>query len=83
VKGAVGVFEDERFGDGTKELLQAIAEADCLSVVGGGDTALSITKYGLGEDNYDHISIAGGAYLNALTGKELVAAQVLIDQADK
>ncbi|MEF8821288.1 MAG: phosphoglycerate kinase [Halovenus sp.] len=83
VKGAVGVFEDDRFGDGTKELLRAIGETDCLSVVGGGDTARSITKYGLDEDDYDHISIAGGAYLNALTGQELVAAQVLIDQADR
>ncbi len=82
VKGAVGVFEDDRFGDGTVELLRAIGETDCLSVVGGGDTARSITKYGLDEDNYDHISIAGGAYLNALTGKELVAAQVLIDTAN-
>mgnify|MGYP000070018456 CR=1 FL=1 len=82
VKGAVGVFEIEQFADGTVELLRAIGETDCLSVVGGGDTAQSITEHGLDEDNYDHISIAGGAYLNALTGQELVAAQVLIDQAD-
>jgi len=81
VKGAVGVFEDERFADGTVELIDAIGRTDCFSVVGGGDTARTLSMYGLSEDNYDHISIAGGAYLNALTGQELEAAEVLIEQA--
>jgi len=39
VKGALGVFEDERFADGTVGVLEAIAETDCFSVVGGGDTS--------------------------------------------
>ncbi|WP_181685475.1 phosphoglycerate kinase [Halorhabdus salina] len=82
VKGAVGVFEDERFSDGTVELIDAIGRTDCFSVVGGGDTARTLSMYGLSEDNYDHISIAGGAYLNALTGQELEAAEVLIEQAN-
>ncbi|QSG05183.1 phosphoglycerate kinase [Halapricum desulfuricans] len=77
VKGAVGVFEDERFADGTVELIEAIGETDCFSVVGGGDTARTLSLYGLDEDNYDHVSIAGGAYLNALTGQELVVVDVL------
>ncbi|QSG07501.1 phosphoglycerate kinase [Halapricum desulfuricans] len=77
VKGAVGVFEDERFADGTVELIEAIGETDCFSVVGGGDTARTLSLYGLDEENYDHVSIAGGAYLNALTGQELVVVDVL------
>ncbi|QSG16258.1 phosphoglycerate kinase [Halapricum desulfuricans] len=77
VKGAVGVFEDERFADGTVELIEAIGETDCFSVVGGGDTARTLSLYGLDEDDYDHVSIAGGAYLNALTGQELVVVDVL------
>ncbi|MCU4718849.1 phosphoglycerate kinase [Halapricum hydrolyticum] len=77
VKGAVGVFEDERFADGTVELIKAIGETDCFSVVGGGDTARTLSLYGLDEDDYDHVSIAGGAYLNALTGQELVVVDVL------
>jgi phosphoglycerate kinase len=77
VKGAVGVFEDERFADGTVELIEAIGETECFSVVGGGDTARTLSLYGLDEDNYDHVSIAGGAYLNALTGQELVVVDVL------
>ncbi|QCC51144.1 phosphoglycerate kinase [Halapricum salinum] len=77
VKGAVGVFEDERFADGTVELISAIAESDCFSVIGGGDTARTLDLYDIDEDEFDHVSIAGGAYLNALTGKELVAVEVL------
>jgi phosphoglycerate kinase len=77
VKGAVGVFEDERFADGTVELISAIAESDCFSVIGGGDTARTLELYDIDEDEFDHVSIAGGAYLNALTGKELVAVEVL------
>jgi len=77
VKGAVGVFEDERFADGTVELIEAIGETDCFSVVGGGDTARTLSLYGLDEEDYDHVSIAGGAYLNALTGQELVVVDVL------
>jgi len=77
VKGAVGVFEEDRFADGTVELLSVIGETDCFSVVGGGDTARALEKGDLDESDYDHVSIAGGAYLNALTGAELVAVDVL------
>jgi len=77
VKGAVGVFEDERFADGTVELIEAIARTDCFSVIGGGDTARALDMYGIDPDSFSHVSIAGGAYLNALTGQELVAVEVL------
>jgi len=77
VKGALGVFEMDQFADGTVELLEAIADTDCFSVVGGGDTARSIAKGDMEESDFDHVSIAGGAYLNALTGAELVAVEVL------
>jgi phosphoglycerate kinase len=81
VKGAVGVFEMDEFADGTVELLEAIAETDCFSVVGGGDTARAIAKGDCEESDFDHVSIAGGAYLNALTGQELVAVEVLKNNA--
>lgn len=81
VKGGLGVFEDERFADGTVSVLQTIAETDCVSVVGGGDTTRTITRNGLDEEAFDHRSIAGGAYLEALTGEGLIAAQVLASNA--
>jgi len=77
LKGALGVFEDERFATGTVTVLEAIAETDCFSVVGGGDTSRAIEMYGMSEDDFDHVSIAGGAYIRALTGADLVGVDVL------
>jgi len=77
LKGALGVFEDERFSTGTVTVLRAIAETDCFSVVGGGDTSRSIGMYGMDEDDFGHVSIAGGAYIRALTGADLAGVEVL------
>ncbi|MFU1779909.1 phosphoglycerate kinase [Haloarcula japonica] len=77
VKGALGMFEDERFSVGTAGVLEAIADTDCFSVVGGGDTSRAIEMYGMEEDEFGHVSIAGGAYIRALTGAELVGVEVL------
>jgi phosphoglycerate kinase len=77
VKGALGVFEDERFSYGTTNILEAIAAGDCFSVVGGGDTSRAIEMYGLREEDFSHVSIAGGAYIRALTGQALPAIDVL------
>jgi phosphoglycerate kinase len=77
VKGALGVFEDERFAVGTVSVLEATAETDCFSVVGGGDTSRAIEMYGMREDDFGHVSIAGGAYIRALTGAKLVAVAAL------
>ena len=77
VKGALGVFEDERFSHGTVEVLRAVADSDVFSVVGGGDTSRAVPMYGIDEDGFDHLSIAGGAYLKALTGEVLVGIEAL------
>jgi phosphoglycerate kinase len=77
VKGALGLFEDERFSHGTVGVLEAIAETDCFSVVGGGDTSRAIGMYWLDEESFSHVSIAGGAYIKALTGEPLVAIEAL------
>ncbi|WP_058826636.1 phosphoglycerate kinase [Haloferax sp. Q22] len=77
VKGALGLFEDERFAVGTTGVLRAIAETDCFSVVGGGDTSRAIEMYGMDEDDFGHVSIAGGAYIRALTGAPLAGVEAL------
>jgi len=82
MKGALGVFEDEKFSAGTVGAVKAIAETDCFSVIGGGDTSRSIEMYGMSEDDFDHVSIAGGAYIRALTGDDLPAVELLIDAAN-
>ena len=82
LKGALGVFEDEKFSAGTVGAITAIAETDCFSVVGGGDTSRSIEMYGLAESDFGHVSIAGGAYIRALTGDDLPGIELLIDAAN-
>jgi len=77
VKGALGLFEDERFSHGTTNVLEAIAACNCFSVVGGGDTSRAIEMYGMREEDFSHVSIAGGAYIRALTGKSLPGVEVL------
>jgi phosphoglycerate kinase len=77
VKGSLGVFEDDRFADGTVGVLESIASSDCFSVIGGGDTSRAIELYGLDEGAFSHVSIAGGAYVRSLTGKSLPAVDVL------
>ena len=76
-KGALGVFEDKRFSVGTVTPLEAIAETDCFSVVGGGDTSRAIGMYGMDESDFGHVSIAGGAYIRALTGADLIGVEML------
>ena len=68
--GPAGVFEKEAFGVGTRELLQALAESNAFSIVGGGHTVAAVEQYGL-EDAMDHVSTGGGALINFLAGKEL------------
>ena len=82
VKGALGVFEDERFSHGTVNILEAIGGSDPFSVIGGGDTSRAIEMYGLREEDFSHVSIAGGAYIRALTGKPLPGIEVLRQSAE-
>ncbi|MDG5760067.1 phosphoglycerate kinase [Natronococcus sp. A-GB1] len=77
VKGALGVFEDERFAHGTVTVVSAIVETDCFSVVGGGDIARVVELYDLDEDDFSRVTVAGGAYVRALTGDPLVGVEIL------
>jgi phosphoglycerate kinase len=83
VKGALGVFEDERFSQGTVRVLESIARSDGFSVVGGGDTSRAIEMYDMDESDFSHVSIAGGAYINALTGDPLPGVKVLQSNAER
>ncbi|MFB6096201.1 MAG: phosphoglycerate kinase [Haloferacaceae archaeon] len=83
VKGALGMFEDERFSDGTVGVLRSIEQCGCFSVVGGGDTSRAIGMYGLEESHFSHVSIAGGAYIRALTGKPLPGVEALTESAER
>lgn len=68
--GPMGVFEDERFAAGTKQVAQAMADTKAFTVVGGGDSASALAKFGLA-DEVDWMSTGGGASLELIEQGDL------------
>ncbi|MDO5567625.1 MAG: phosphoglycerate kinase [Planctomycetia bacterium] len=77
--GPMGVCEMPPFDEGTKAIAQAIAETDCISIIGGGDSAAAIQKLGYA-DKVSHVSTGGGASLAMLEGQKFAAVE-LLDEA--
>ena len=70
VNGPMGIFEDERFAKGTKELYEYLKNNNIKTLIGGGDSAASVNILGYA-DSFFHISTGGGATLDYLSGKDL------------
>ena len=82
MNGPVGAFENPKFAEGTKAVLDAIVEATkngAVSVIGGGDSVSAAKKFCKAED-FTHVSTGGGASLEFIEGKVLPGVAALDDK---
>ena len=74
--GPMGVFEKEAFAKGTMAMARSVAEADAITVVGGGESVEAVKASGYAS-RISHISTGGGASLEFISGKTLPGVEVL------
>jgi len=77
MNGPAGLYEEPPYDAGTRAILAAFAANDCFSLLGGGHTLAAMGAFGHSEEQFGYVSLAGGALMAYLTGKELPAVEAL------
>lgn len=77
--GPMGVFEIDQFEKGTVEIAKAVADAEAVSIIGGGDSVAAVLKAGV-SDKISHISTGGGASLEYIAKETLPGLEALTEK---
>lgn len=76
VNGTCGLYEDEKFSNGTKECFRLLDNSNAKIIVGGGDSVSAVKKFGY-EEKFDYLSSGGGATLDYIVDGKLEALEAL------
>jgi phosphoglycerate kinase len=77
--GPLGKYEDMAYSQGTRAIAEALAQADAVTVIGGGETAEAVEAFGL-DDKMTHVSTGGGAFLEYVEGTPFPALAQIDDR---
>ncbi len=75
--GPMGVYEEKNFEKGTFAVVRAMVESKVYDVIGGGNTEAAADRAGFSKEKFSHVSLAGKAFLQYVSGKPLVGLEAL------
>lgn len=81
LNGTMGIYEDIRYANGTKELLNSLKKQDAIKIAGGGDSVSAIKNMGF-ESAFTYLCVGGGATLEYLAKGHLVGIDNIMEASD-